>query len=131
MRGAHDCKCPMNQGVGFSREWEGLIHTNVPKALTQVLELDLQVYVIFVLAESATGMLFKGKPIYQTGEDCSGGNSTEGHQDSSPRVNLLISGTAMQWQVSKGETDQAHRGTSEMRRDKGEGPSQAEKGSTR
>lgn len=52
----------MNQGVGFSREWEGLIHTHVPKALTQALELDFQVYVIFVLPERATGMLLKGKP---------------------------------------------------------------------
>lgn len=58
----------MNQGVGFSRKREGLlIHTNVPKALTQVLELDLQVYVSFVLGERATGMLLKGKPIYQIG----------------------------------------------------------------
>lgn len=112
----------MNQDVGFSSEREGLIHTNVPKALTQVLELDLQVYVIFVLAERATGMLFKEKPIYQIGEGCSGGNTD--HQDSSPRVNLIISGTAMQWQVSTGEMDLAHPGTSEMRRDKGEGPSQ-------
>lgn len=69
-------------------------------------------------------MLLKGKPIYQIGEDCSGGNNTEDHQDSSPRVNLIISGTAMQWQVSKGEMDLAHPGTSEMRRDKAEGPSQ-------
>lgn len=71
----------MNQDVGFSSEREGLIHTNVPKALAQVLELDLQVYVIFVLAERATGMLFKEKPIYQIGEGCSGGNTD--HQDSS------------------------------------------------
>lgn len=117
--------------MGFSRKREGLlIHTNVPKALTQVLELDLQVYVSFVLAERATGMLLKEKPIYQIGEDCSGGNNTEDHQDSSPRMNLIISGTAMQWQVSKGEMDLAHPGASEMRRDKAEGNGSTRRGKT-